>query len=220
VLDGVGDGLDGYADVTLEQLAYFEEVFGPYPFERYGLALADSMPGLGMETQGRSLLSAADFDGTLGERQQRLLAHELAHQWFGDAVSPATWDDIWLNEGVATYAEWLWLAELGGADVDALADAALAALPPSGWPLSQPAEMFGEVSYRGGAVALHAIRRTIGDEAFFDGLRSWVAQHDDGVGTTDGFQAVMESASGRDLDEVFADWVHADRIPDRFPGRD
>jgi aminopeptidase N len=217
VLEGRRRSLDPYLDVTDDQLVFFEELFGPYPFERYGLALADSLPGLAMETQGLSLFSAEDLDGSLGLLQHLLLAHELAHQWFGDAVSPATWDDIWLNEGFATYAQWLWLDEAGLVELGDSARSALARLPSSGWPLSAPAELFGPVAYDGGATALHALRRTVGDEAFFEGLRTWVATHLDDDAGTDDFESLMETVSGVELDDFFATWVHASGQPDAFP---
>jgi aminopeptidase N len=211
--------LDAYDDVTEEQLAFFEDLFGPYPFDRYGVALADAMSGLAMETQGLSLFPAQDFDGTLTSFHHRLLAHELAHQWFGNAVSPETWDDIWLNEGFATYAEWLWLEALGAGDVDSIARGVAETLPVDGWPLSEPDEMFGSVTYDGGAVALHAIRLEVGDEAFFEGLRRWVAEHLGSAAGTEDFRSVMEAVSGRDLAAVFETWVDADRVPHRLPDR-
>jgi aminopeptidase N len=211
--------LDAYLEVTRAQLAYFEGLFGPYPFDEYGLAIADSAPGLAMETQGRSLFSIGDLDGTLGPLQQSLLAHELAHQWFGNAVSPATWDDIWLNEGFATYAQWLWFDERGWHDLDQVAATQARSAPSSGWPLSAPDELFGSVSYLGGATALHALRLTVGDDAFFEGLRRWVADHLDGTGSTDDFQATMESVAGVGLDDVFEAWVHSEQPPRALPGQ-
>ena len=208
VLSDRRGALDAYLDVTRDQLGFFTELFGPYPFDRYGLALADSQPGLAMETQGLSLFSIDDLDGTLGPLQQLLLSHELAHQWFGNSVSPARWDDIWLNEGFATYAQMLWFDEIGLSTLDREAELALRSLPSDGWPLSQPTDLFGSVSYNGGAVALHALRQEIGDEDFFETLRSWVATHGDGSATTDDFQRTAEIVSGADLDEFFADWVH------------
>ncbi|TDT16278.1 peptidase M1-like protein [Ilumatobacter fluminis] len=218
VLSDDVDALDRYLGVTRDQMRFFAELFGPYPFDRYGLALADSQSGLAMETQGLSLFSVDDLDGTLGPLQQLLLSHELAHQWFGNAVSPSTWDDIWLNEGFATYAQMLWFDEIGLSTLDREAELALLSLPPDGWPLSQPTDLFGSVSYNGGAVALHALRQVIGDDAFFLTLRTWVAEHLDGSASTDDFQRVAEQVWGGDLDDFFAVWVHdPDGPPDRYP---
>ena len=216
-LDGAVDSLDDYTDVTLEQFAYFEGLFGPYPFDRYGLAITDSTPGLAMETQGRSLFSDADLDGSLGFLQHLLLAHELAHQWFGNAVSPGTWDDIWLNEGFATYAQWLWLDQVGLASLGELASGSLAGLPDSGGPVARPDQLFGPVSYTGGGVVLHALRLEVGDDAFFAGLQRWAAEYRFDVATTDDFRAVMEDVSGADLRSFFESWVETEDRPDRFP---
>jgi aminopeptidase len=84
-------------------------------------------------------------------------------------------------------------------------------------PVGRPKELFGGTVYEGGAVVLHALRLTVGDEAFFEGARQWVSRHLDGAATTDDFQDVMEDVSGQDLDQFFADWVDAHRIPSRFP---
>ncbi len=172
VLAAERQALDAYIDVTREQLAFFEALFGPYPFDRYGLAITDSIGGLAMETQGLSLFSVAQLNGELGPIQHAYLAHELSHQWFGDAVSPAEWDDIWLNEGFATYAEWLWSENAGFGAVNERAARTLRALPATGWPLDRPAELFGSVVYDGGATVLHALRIVVGDDAFFSGLRT------------------------------------------------
>lgn len=212
------DVIESYLAVTRDQLEFFESLFGPYPFERYGVAITDSVSGLAMETQGLSLFSSAQLNGDLGRLQQAFLSHELAHQWFGDAVSPATWNDIWLNEGLATYAEWLWFDELGLAEIGDRARQTLAVLPVSGWPLDEPAELFGPVVYDGGAVVLHALRIVVGDDAFFTGLADWVATYLDDSASTDQFRAVMEAASGRDLREFFETWVSADSIPGQLPG--
>jgi aminopeptidase N len=213
------DELEPYLSVVDRQLTFFEELFGPYPFDRYGLAIADSMPGLAMETQGLPLFSSGDLDGSLGQLQHLLLAHELAHQWFGNAVSPAQWDDIWLNEGFATYAQWLWLDAERLIELDESAEQALRASSSGGGPVSDPDELFGAVSYNAGGATLHALRLTIGDDAFFEGARAWVADHLDSAATTDDFQATMEAAGGVDLDAFFAEWVHAEQRPSKFPER-
>ena len=209
--------LAAYADVVDRQLSFFTEQFGTYPFDRYGIALADSASGLAMETQGLPLFSQDDLDGSLGYFQHLLLAHELAHQWFGDAVSPAQWDDIWLNEGWATYAEWMWLDHEGIDTLDGLAERALVQTAHGGGPVSRPDDLFGGVTYDGGGAVLHALRLTIGDADFFAGARAWVEDHMDAAASTDDFQATMEAASGRDLDDFFATWVHAPDRPETYP---
>ncbi|MGB8861645.1 MAG: M1 family metallopeptidase, partial [Ilumatobacteraceae bacterium] len=160
-----------YLDVTPDMIAFFERYFGAYPLDRYGIAITDSFGGLAMETQERSLFSRQDFSGdSLGSGfQEQLLAHELAHQWFGDAVSPARWQDIWLNESFATYGEWMWSA--GGTEVSGFARDALSRRNHGSSADPSVEEMFGFNSYGGGAAVLHALRLTMGDDTFFELLR-------------------------------------------------
>jgi aminopeptidase N len=133
-------------------------------------------------------------------------------------VSPGTWNDIWLNEGFATYCEWLWLEHEGIADVEQLAEEARRGLPSRGGPAGAPEELFGAWSYDGGAAALHAIRRTLGDDVFFPALAAWVATNLDATATTDDLQAHLEAAAGTDLGDLFDAWVWSEQVPDQYPG--
>ena len=170
-----------YFDLTDDQIEFFEPLFGPYPLDQYGLAFTESFPGLAMETQGRSLFSRDDFeDPEPGLIQQLLLAHELAHQWFGNAVTPADWSDLWLNESFASYGQWLWLDHIGLWDLEAQAEANLRQRQSPTEPTGEPTRgnLFGYERYDGGAVVVHALRGQLGDEAFFELLRRWVADND------------------------------------------
>jgi aminopeptidase N len=212
--------LDVYESVTVDQLEFFVEWFGPYPFDAYGLAITESFPGLAMETQGRSLFSALDFDGTLGYLQQLLLAHELAHQWFGNAVSPARWTDMWLNEGFATYGEWMWLDEVGLQPLEMAANMALAGQQGATIPVGEPTveELFGPGVYQGGAMVLHALRLEVGETDFFEILRQWVARYYGRSATSDDFRSLAAEIAGRDLSQFFDAWLSAPDPPDSYPG--
>lgn len=198
-----------------DMITRLERYFGPYPFGRYGMAISDSFSGLAMETQGRSLFSADDLFGCReGDHGSSVMAHELAHQWFGDAVTLARWDDIWLNESFATYGEWL---EFYGSDVDRAAQDALRSRWGSATGRPTVESMFGSNVYEGGAVVLHALRRTVGDETFFDTLRAWVSENHGGSATTADFIALAERMSGRDLGDFFDTWLYAEDVPSSFP---
>lgn len=207
-----------FLDSTPEMIEYFQQYFGPYPLDRYGLAMTDSFSGLAMETQGRSLFSRDDFlGGELGEFQQQLLAHELAHQWFGNAVSPAVWKDIWLNESFATYGEWMWVDHIGIIDIDDIASGELQFRSPGSSADPTASNLFSSNSYGGGAVVLHALRQTIGVDAFFDLLSRWVAENNGESRSTSDFIALAESVTGESLTTFFDEWLFADIPPAEFP---
>jgi len=217
--------LDRFADdiePTADQLAFFEELFGPYPLERYGLAFVRELSGLAMETQGRSLFGASDFDQrSVDYIQHLLLSHELAHQWFGNAVSPSTWDALWLNEALTTYAQWLWLDEIELQPLDRWAEQQLdlrlgGSLDATGDPLL--GNLFGFERYDGGAVVVHALRLTLGDDAFFDLLRRWVDENGGTSRSTDDFIELAEEMQGADLTEFFDAWLFAVDLPPEYPG--
>lgn len=208
---------------TGEVLAYYAELFGPYPFEVYGVVVPAVETGAAMENQtlslfGRDVLENRMSDATVGAVY---LSHELAHQWFGNSVTITRWQDIWLNEGFATYASWLWLAhDRGPAVLTAMVEQSLGMLlserhdPPGDPGL---AELFGVSTYRRGALTLHALRLTVGDDAFFRILREWASRYRHGNATTDDFIALAQEVAGDlpgvDLAELFEAWLYGDGLP-------
>ncbi len=198
---------------TGDMIVFLEQYFGPYPFDSYGHIVVP-MGGVSLETQTMTLLDA----GVVSSGAEYIVVHELAHQWFGDSVSPASWADIWLNEGFAVYASWLWDAakspDLLTAQLDATEGNAPYADP--GEPLADPSagNLFGFNSYLKGAWVLHMLRGQLGDEAFFDTLRTYHRRFSGGVAASADLQAVAEEVSGQDLGWFFEQWVYGQGVPD------
>jgi aminopeptidase N len=169
-----------------------------------------------LEAQGLAVFGSNHVDGRGGE--ERLIAHELAHQWFGNSVGVARWQDIWLNEGFGCYAEWLWSDAAGKGSADELArehHALLARLPADllvGEP--GPTHMFDDRLYKRGALTLHALRLDLGDEAFFDVLRAWTTAHRHGTATTADFIDLVASMTGRPVGEFFEAWLFKPELPE------
>ncbi|MEV4441917.1 M1 family metallopeptidase [Streptomyces sp. NPDC049577] len=205
-------GVDFYG-VTAAVTDYWSQVFGPYPFEETG-AIVDDTPEaeFSLETQSKPLYS--------GVRSEWTIAHELAHQWFGDSVSVARWKDIWLNEGFASYAEWLWAEHKGTGSAHDAFRAAYAARKADDpfWKIDvadpQRDTMFSRAVYSRGAMTLQALRERIGDRAFFRLLPLWTARHRYGNASTADFVALAEQVSGQDLGSLFATWLSSRNKPD------
>jgi aminopeptidase N len=202
---------------TGEIADFLAGLFGPYPFDSYGgIVVDDPRIGYALETQSRPVYGPAFF---AGGPDASVVAHELAHQWFGDSVSVTRWSDIWLNEGFASYAEWLWEEHSGGRKVGENFDQTYAA---TDWsrPALDPgrADLFGRAVYKRGALVVHALRLTIGDEAFFRLLKTWTAERRGGNATTADLVATAERVSGRPLGPFFSAWLSGTTAP-VVPGR-
>ncbi len=221
-----------------DMIDYFSSIFGAYPFDAYGALVLDAPLGFSLETQSlttftpRVMMSAFQNDLARGEGT---IAHELAHQWFGDSVSLTSWQDIWLNEGFATYASWLWFEHSVGAGAmksivrGMYNDVSGAALRQQGMPADElrqrllqyavtgdpkPGKLFDTVGvYERGALTLHALRLTVGDEAFFRILKTYAQTYAYGNATTDDFIATAEAVSGQPLDDFFHAWLYDPIIP-------
>ena len=209
--------LTDFAAVT-PMMALFEKLFGPYPFASYTVVVTPDDLEIPLESQSLATFGANHADGLGGS--ERLVAHELAHQWFGNSVGLASWSEIWLNEGFACYAEWLWSENSGGPSADTLARQyrrRLVALPLDlvlGDP--GPELMFDDRVYKRGALTLHAVRRTVGDDVFFEILRAWTARHRFGTVTTDDFRRLVDEYSARPLQTLFDGWLVGTALP-RLP---
>jgi aminopeptidase N len=212
IINAIDDGVTGeaLAETTAalalqpEMISFLESQFGPYPFEAFGAIVDDDSIDYALETQTRPIYSGVADESTV--------VHELGHQWFGNSVSPSDWQDIWLNEGWATYIEWLWAEQQGTATIsDQFADTVAYLDANDGWALNiaDPGRdaLFEGPVYLRGAAALHALREAIGDDAFLAGARLWLTRYHDSTATTEDFEAVMEESSGRQLDGIFDDWL-------------
>jgi aminopeptidase N len=185
---------------------WFSTVYGSYPFGSTG-AIVDNAPDVGyaLETATRPVFDSAPDELTL--------AHELAHQWFGDSVTLSRWRDIWLNEGFAEFSSWLWDEHSGGMTAaehlqQLLAEPADSEVwdPPPANPGSG-ADIFDSSVYERGAGALQALRQTVGDSVFFTIMRGWASSHRYGNATVEEFRSYAAQVAHRDLSRFFSIWL-------------
>jgi aminopeptidase N len=212
----ISDGFDTAFGRQPEMMAHFVDLFGAYPFASYTAVVTADDLEIPLESQALSTFGRNfcrdDWDAI------RLVAHEMSHQWFGNAVTLERWQDIWLHEGFACYCEWLWSEESGGDTADQWArhhhgrltelDQDLTLSDPG------PELMFDDRVYKRGALALHAVRTTVGDKAFFALLKDWVAEHLGGTVTTEIFREFAADHTGAELDELFDAWLNDPALPD------
>ncbi|MFE9823872.1 M1 family metallopeptidase [Streptomyces sp. NPDC005791] len=218
--------LEPWLDKTPAHVAWMEKQVGSYPFETYGLLVADTEMGFELETQTLSLFERSLFTGR-GHPEwyvESVMVHELAHQWFGNSVSPRTWSDLWLNEGHATWYEARYAEEHAQKPMERRMREAYARSDTwraAGGPPARPdvptpdhkISLFRPVVYDGSALILYALREEIGEAAFDRLERTWVHAHRDGSATTRQFTALASRIAGRDLTEFFDGWLYAKKTP-------
>ncbi|MCW2941087.1 MAG: peptidase [Actinomycetia bacterium] len=198
-----------------QMLAVFTRLFGPYPFTAYTAVVVGDELEIPVEAQGISVFGTNHVDGARGS--ERLVAHELAHQWFGNSLTLATWRDIWLHEGFAAYAEWLWseAAGEGAAGDHALRSHRRLAALPQDFALADPGvrRLFDDRVYKRGALTLHALRCRLGDQSFFALLHEWTAAHRHGSVRTEDFVRLSSRYSPEPLEGFFSPWLCGPALP-------
>jgi aminopeptidase N len=213
---------DGALARQPEIIDFLSGIFGPYPFLASG-GIVDDYPYLGfaLETQTRPIYSRAFFTDPVGGGL--VVVHELAHQWTGDLLRIDRWQHLWLNEGFASYMEWLWLDRTGVITLPEIYGL-LTGIPAADpfWDVMTgnpgPADLFDvEAVYLRGGLTLHALRLEVGDAVFFGIVAEWVASQAGGTVTTDEFIALAEQKSGRQLDDLFQAWLFTAEKPPGLP---
>jgi aminopeptidase N len=219
-----GVRVDSYVDPTMggQHMArrvpavidYWSKLFGPYPFTSSGIVIDNVPVGYALEVQTRPVFAFVPDMSTL--------VHELAHQWYGDSVTPKDWSDIWLNEGFATYAEWLWAArnKPGYPRHRFMSLYHSHGAHDSFWqrPVAKPSDgayLFADPVYTRGAMALQALRMKIGSQTFFRLLKRWTHVHRAGNATTYELKGLAERMSGLRLHHLFQAWLYTGEKPVR-----
>ncbi|MDQ4031894.1 MAG: M1 family peptidase, partial [Actinomycetota bacterium] len=204
-----------------EIVEFQETLFGPYPFEAQG-GVAGPPDGIGfaLENQTRPVYGPGYWRAG---SNTYVVTHEIAHQWFGNSVAVGQWRDIWLNEGFATYAEWLYTERTGGRSAQQMAELTYQRRPAGTeyWRTTPgdpgAADVLSGPVYTRGAMALQALRVEVGDEDFFTALRTWATERRGGNGTVADFLAVIERVSNEQVDDVAQTWLFTPSRPPSPP---
>jgi aminopeptidase N len=211
-------GFRTFAEPTLAALDFFESRVGPYSYERLANVQANGVKG-GMETATAIFYGADSVSERQTTRWRNVIIHEIAHQWFGNAVTEADWDDVWLSEGFATYFTHLFIEHAYGRDeflaglrADRDAIRAFDEKNPGYRIVHEKLSDMQKVTtgpgtYKKGAWTLHMLRGVVGDTAFWAGIREYYRRYRDKNATTADFRRAMEEASGSDLGWFFEEWL-------------
>jgi aminopeptidase N len=202
-------------------LETFSALVAPFPYEKLAQVQSSARYG-GVEYASVIFYAEKAVQGP--DVREAPMPHEVAHQWWGDSVTPADWDDVWLSEGFATYFDAIFHERLEGGRTlpERMARAAEAIRKETAkgpgtvvdTAISDPAAKLNAFTYQKGAWVLHMLRRVLGDEPFFRGLREFYRLHACGNATTDDLRRVMEAATGERLDAFFREWVYRAGWPD------
>ncbi len=224
IMNFVNPGIQNAALTDFSNLPFmmqvFSEKYGDYPFEKYGNVVEPMATFGGMEHQTMTTLASNIIDGNHGH--ETTIAHELAHQWFGDCLTPLTWKDVWLSESFATYSECVYTQQWQG--FDAMVNYVQSSYHNyyKNWmgangvrPIYNPPynETFAPPVYEKGASVLHMLRLKVGDQAFWQILQTYFQTfHNSNVVTND-FKNIAEQVSGLDLEQFFQQWIFQPGLP-------
>ncbi len=211
-------GFYDFAVPTRQVLEFYSDKVGPYSYEKLANVQAASVGG-GMESATAIFYGENSVTGQRSVRWRNVIIHEIAHQWFGNAVTEYDWDDVWLSEGFATYFTLLFIEHAYGRDefvagLQRSRDRVMAFYERN--PdyrivhdnLTDMRQVTTSNTYQKGSWTLHMLRGIIGDDAFWRGVQAYYRNHRDRNATTDDFRRAMEEASGRDLSQFFRQWLY------------